>query len=38
MIAVTDCHFNLPLHERYSQVEIDDIVNALIKVETGYLK
>lgn len=38
MISVTDCHFNLPLHERYSQVEIDDIVNALIKVETVYLK
>jgi len=37
MIAVTDCHFNIPLNERYGQVEIDDIVNALIKVETAYL-
>jgi len=38
MAAVSDTHFNLALHERYGQPEINDVVNALIKVETAYLK
>lgn len=38
MAAVSDCHFNIAVHERYGQAEIDDIVSALMKVEDAYLR
>ncbi len=37
-IQVTDSHFNINIHENYSQKEIDDILNAIIKVENAYLR
>lgn len=36
--AVTDCCFNLSIHENYGEREIQDIINALAKVEAAYLK
>ena len=35
-IAVTDTHFNVGMHERYGQREIDDILAAIEKVERAY--
>lgn len=37
-IKVTDSHFNILMNESFGQSEIDDIVNALKKVEKAYLK
>ncbi len=37
-IAVTDSHFNLPVHENYGEQEAADIVEALSKVEAAYLR
>jgi len=36
-IAVTDCNFLIPVHERYGEREVRDIVDALAKVEAAYL-
>jgi len=37
-IFATDSHFNISLNENYGKKEIDDIVNALKKVEQSYKK
>ncbi|MDO9464063.1 MAG: DegT/DnrJ/EryC1/StrS family aminotransferase [bacterium] len=37
-ISATDSHFNISLNENYGKKEIDDIVNALKKVEQAYKK
>ncbi len=35
-IAVTDCNFNMGMHENYGEAEVQDIVAALAKVERAY--
>ena len=35
---VDDRYFNCPLHEDYTQTEADDLIKALKKVESAYLK
>lgn len=37
-IKVTDTHFNLLMNESFGQSEIDDILEAIKKVEKAYLK
>jgi len=36
--AVTDCNMNIAIHENYGDREIQDIIDALAKVEAAYLK
>lgn len=35
-IEATDSHFNVAIHENWSQQEIDDLVAALVKIESAY--
>jgi len=37
-IAVTDTHFNISVHENYTDREAQDILTAIKKVESAYLK
>jgi len=37
-VAATDQHFNIAVHENYTQREVDDILTALEKVERAYLR
>jgi len=37
-IGVTNTHFNIPIHENYTDREIEDILTAIKKVELAYLK
>jgi hypothetical protein len=35
-IEATDTHFNVQIHENWGQQEIDDLVAALVKIESAY--
>ena len=35
-IEATDSHFNVQIHENWGQQEIDDLVAALVKIESAY--
>ena len=35
-IEATDSHFNVQIHENWAQQEIDDLVAALVKIESAY--
>jgi dTDP-4-amino-4,6-dideoxygalactose transaminase len=37
-VESTDTHFNVSVHENYGDEEVQDIVEALLKVEKAYLK
>jgi dTDP-4-amino-4,6-dideoxygalactose transaminase len=38
VIRATDTNFNVAMHENYAQQEIDDLLDAVRKVESAYLK
>ena len=35
-IEATDSHFNVQIHENWGQQEVDDLVAALVKIESAY--
>ena len=35
-IEATDSHFNVSIHENWGQQEVDDLVAALVKIESAY--
>ncbi|MBN1352698.1 DegT/DnrJ/EryC1/StrS family aminotransferase [candidate division KSB1 bacterium] len=37
-IEAAETHFMIPIHENFGQQEVDDILSAIKKVETAYLK